>query len=195
MHHPTRRSVLGGVTVGAALTLGSSATADAAPAATVARPHRRRPSRYVVSTTAGENLEGIEVARDGTMYVTSVKTGAVFRGSTRSSDLQVWLPAGSHGRTNATGIHVDPYGRVVIAGAMTGRLFVHSRSGRLLQQHALDGEHFLNDFDFARDAVYLTDSATGTVYRSSMTARGYGAPTPLVTAADFPTAVGFLNGI
>lgn len=154
-----------------------------------------RPTTYVVSTTPGENLEGIEVTRDGTIYVTSVATGAVYRGDVRDSTLALWLPGGSDGRDHATGIHVDRWGRVLVAGAMTGTFFVYAADGTLLQRLTVPGDAFLNDFAFTREHVYVTDSAQGTVWRATIDAAGVGPLEPFVTADDFTPAATFLNGI
>ncbi|AKU18575.1 hypothetical protein VV02_02510 [Luteipulveratus mongoliensis] len=171
------------------LTVAGTSSATANPT-----PH---PTSYTVSTTPGEHLEGIEVTHDGTIYVTSVATGAIYRGSTRSSQLRPWSPAGAGGRTSATGVHVDRWGRVLVAGASTGTFFVYDRTGRLLQtRHVpLAGDSFLNDFAFTHDAVYITDSASGTVYRASLSASGVGPLVPVVRADDFTPKASFINGI
>lgn len=188
MSVPRRTLVLGS----GALAIGA-VTATPAPAA---QAHgRRRPDRYLVSTTPGENLEGIEVTRRGTMYVTSVATGAVFRGDVRSPRLRRWLPAGRDGRTSATGVHVDRYGHVLVAGASTGRFYTYAANGRLMSTRQVAGESFLNDFSFTRHHVYVTDSASGTVHRARITRFGAGELEPFVTKADFAPATDFLNGI
>src|SRR5262245_48430631 len=74
------------------------------------------PSTYVVSEEPGVMPEGIAVTRDGTMYVTSLGTGAVYRGSVHDPELRVFLPAGADGRSQAAGIHLDGRGRIFVAG-------------------------------------------------------------------------------
>lgn len=165
-------------------------TAPTANATTV-----RRPSEYVVSTTPGDTLEGIAVTRDGTMYVTSVGTGAVYKGNTRSPHLTRFLPPGSDGRTSATGIHVDRWGRVLIAGASTSKLFLYDARGHLLDvQQAADGS-FLNDFTIAGDAVYVTDSAHNQLWRAPLTRSGLGKLEPWITRDKIQPTPYFLNGI
>lgn len=189
-----------------ALVLSAALTLAIAPAALAGTPpsdippavdtaHAPRPTTYTVTSTPDENLEGIEVTREETIYVTSVATGAVFKGSTRHGTLQRWLPAGSDGRAQATGVHVDAFGRVLIAGASTGQLFIYSADGTLLGKRGVPGESFLNDFAFTRDAVFVTDSASGTVYRASLSAEGVGELVPFVTADAFAPKAVFLNGI
>lgn len=165
----------------------------AAPTANATTVHR--PAEYVVSTTPGDTLEGIAVTRDGTMYVTSVGTGAVYRGNTRSPRLARFLPPGSDGRTSATGIHVDRWGRVLIAGASTSKLFLYDADGRLLDvQQAADGS-FLNDFTIAGDAVYVTDSAHNQLWRAPLTSSGLGKLEPWITRDQIRPTPYFLNGI
>ncbi|GAA0623924.1 hypothetical protein GCM10009534_69390 [Kribbella sandramycini] len=168
----------------------SATTAAAHP-----RPEPHRPSTYVVSQTPGDTPEGIEVTRDGTMYVTSVGTGAVYRGSVRSARLQLFLPAGSDGRTQATGVHVDRWGRVLVAGASTRKLFRYDARGRLLASRSAAQGSFLNDFTFTRDAVYVTDSAHNQIWRASITRDGLGELEPWITRDRISPTPYFLNGI
>ncbi|GAA1576857.1 MULTISPECIES: SMP-30/gluconolactonase/LRE family protein [Kribbella] len=165
----------------------------AAPTAAATTVHR--PTEYVVSTTPGETLEGIAVTPDGTMYVTSVGSGAVYRGSTRTSHLTRFLAPGSDGRTSATGIHVDRWGRVLIAGASTSKLFLYDAHGRLLAvRRAADGS-FLNDFTIAGDAVYVTDSAHNQIWRAPLTRDGLGELEPWITRDKIQPTPYYLNGI
>ncbi|MEI8407952.1 MULTISPECIES: SMP-30/gluconolactonase/LRE family protein [unclassified Kribbella] len=155
----------------------------------------QRPTEYIVSTTPGDTPEGIEVTRDGTMYVTSVGTGAVYRGSTRDPRLKPFLPAGSDGRTSATGIHVDRWGRVLVAGASTSKLFLYDARGKLLATRQAAPGSFLNDFTFAGDAVYVTDSAHNQIWRAPLTEHGLGELEPWLTRDKIQPTPYFLNGI
>lgn len=168
-------------------------TATIQPAA--AHPGTSRPTTYVVSTTPGDNLEGIEVTRSGTMYVTSVGTGAVYRGSTQSPCLKPFLPAGSDGRTSATGVHVDRWGRILIAGASTSKLFMYDARGRLLAIRGAAQGSFLNDFTITGGHVYVTDSAHNQIWRASLTASGLGVLEPWLTRDRIQPIPYFLNGI
>lgn len=154
-----------------------------------------RPTEYVVSTTPGDTPEGIEVTREGTIYVTSVGTGAVYRGSTRSPRLKPFLPAGSDGRTSATGVHVDRWGRVLVAGASTSKLFLYDARGTLLAARQATAGSFLNDFTFAGDHVYVTDSANNQIWRASLTRDGLGTLEPWLTRDRIQPIPYFLNGI
>lgn len=154
-----------------------------------------RPTQYVVSNTPGDTPEGIAVTRDGTMYVTSVGTGAVYRGSTRSPQLSLFLPPGQHGRTSATGIHVDRWGRVLVAGASTSKLYLYDARGRLLDVQQAAAGSFLNDFTIAGDAVYVTDSAHNQLWRAPLTRDGLGKLEPWITRDRIQPKPYFLNGI
>jgi hypothetical protein len=160
-----------------------------------AQAHDNRPQTYVVSTTPGDTPEGIEVTRNGTIYVTSVGTGAVYRGTVRSPHLKPFLPAGSDGRTSATGVHVDRWGRVLVAGASTSKLYMYDARGRLLAIRAVQEGSFLNDFAFTSDAVYVTDSAHNQIWRASLTKDGLGQLKPWLTRDKIEPIPYFLNGI
>lgn len=171
------------------------ALAAATPSTTAQAGPVHRPTEYVVSNTPGDNLEGITVTPGGTMYVTSVATGAVYRGTTRSSRLSPFLQPGSDGRTSATGIHLDRWGRVLVAGASTSKLFLYDARGRLLGvRKAADGS-FLNDFTIAGDAVYVTDSAHNQIWRAPLTRAGLGELEPWITRDRIQPTPYFLNGI
>ncbi|TDW90191.1 hypothetical protein EV137_4003 [Kribbella pratensis] len=169
--------------------------AAAVPSTTAQAGAVHRPTQYVVSTTPGENLEGIAVTPGGTMYVTSVATGAVYRGNTHSSRLSLFLPAGSDGRTAATGIHLDRWGRVLVAGASTSKLFLYDARGRLLAVRKASDGSFLNDFTIAGDAVYVTDSAHNQIWRAPLTRDGLGELEPWITRDRIQPTPYFLNGI
>ncbi|MEV6411763.1 superoxide dismutase [Kribbella sp. NPDC051718] len=165
------------------------------PLAEAQREHHQRPETYVVSTTPGDTPEGIEVTRDGTIYVTSVGTGAVYRGTVRDPKLRPFLPAGSDGRTTATGVHVDRWGRVLVAGASTSKLYMYDARGRLLAIRPAAEGSFLNDFAFTDDAVYVTDSAHNQIWRATLTEDGLGRLKPWLTRDKIQPTPYFLNGI
>ncbi|MGH3370470.1 MAG: SMP-30/gluconolactonase/LRE family protein, partial [Nocardioidaceae bacterium] len=119
----------------------------------------------------------------------------VYRGSVHSPRLQPFLPAGSDGRTAATGIHVDPWGRVLVAGASTSRLYLYDARGRLLASRFAQEGSFLNDFAITADAVYVTDSAHNQIWRASLTQQGLGELRPWLTRDRISPTPYFLNGI
>lgn len=176
----------------AALAVTGAIFAVPAPSLAAAEP---RPTTYVVSDAPDTVPEGIHVTRDGTMYVTSKGTGTVYRGSTHKAQLDVFLPGGADGRVTATGVHVDPWGRVLVAGAETSAFFAYSPSGELLAKRTVPEGAFLNDFVVSRGYLYVTDSWNGTVYRASIDEFSIGELEPWLTADRFSVMPDFLNGI
>src|SRR5437762_3415652 len=81
-----------------------------------------RPSRYILP---GDMVfpEGIAFQQGtGKFYVSSNQDGTIFRGNIKDEMTSVFLPAGSDGRTTATGLKVDDQDRLFIAGASTGKI-------------------------------------------------------------------------
>jgi hypothetical protein len=167
----------------------------AAPVPTAATAAHALPTTYVVSRTPADNPEGIEVTGDGTIYVTSLGTGAVYRGRDRDPELRPFIPAGADGRHAAAGVHLDRRGRIFVAGFDTGVLYVYDWSGRLLAERpTIDGAK-LNDFVFTEDAVYVTDSATGILWRAWLSGSWVGPLQEWLPASAFDPAPAFMNGI
>lgn len=165
------------------------------PAAVADSPARHRPDRYIVSETAGTLPEGIHVTRSGTIYVTSKGTGAVYRGSVHNPRMHEFLPAGEDGRDAATGVHVDPWGRLLVAGAETSQFWRYDADGTLLARRAVPDGAFLNDFVVTGGHLYVTDSATDTIYRARISASGLGELEPWLTTPDFPVDPEYVNGM
>ncbi len=191
MTHDLRRLAITLTAAALAAALAAPATA-AAETPDVTHP---RPLSYAITADPANGLEGIHVTQEGTAYVTSVFTGAVFRGDTRTGVFRTWLPAGSDGRDHATGIHVDRWGTVLVTGAFDGTFFRYAADGTLLAKRTLAGEHFLNDFAMTRDAVFATDSFTSTVYRADLSATALGDFVPFAGPDAFGAKAEFLNGI
>jgi sugar lactone lactonase YvrE len=176
------------------LTVCVALAAVAGPAAP-ALAHPARPTTYLVSNLPGDTPEGIAVTRDGAMYVTSVGTGAVYRGRVDDPLLHPFLPAGSDGRTQATGIHLDRSGRIFVAGYATAALFVYDQHGILLAKRAARPGSALNDLVITADAVYVTDSVHQSIWRASLSGRDIGPLEEWITAAELSPTPFFLNGI
>lgn len=163
----------------------------AASAATKAQP-----CTYTVSTEPGVFPEGVAVTGDGTIYVTSLGTGAIYRGSTTRPTMEVFLPGGLDGRAQAAGIHLDKRGRLFVAGYATGALFVYSEDGRLLAKRVAPADGAtLNDLVIVDDAVYVTDTMLHMVWRVQLSGSRIGELEPWLVPADFPVPPGYLNGI
>lgn len=172
--------------------------AAAVPAAGACRP---LPDRYVVSRAEGVLPEGIDVRSDGTMYVSSDGTGALFRGRVTSPQMRLFRADGATARGSSRGIHTDRSGRVFSVGK--GRLTVHAPDGRLLD--AVDapdgplGAPDLNDLVVTPDAVYVTDWANPVVLRAPLDGGKVGALEPWADVRGvfpgFPDRYWLLNGI
>src|SRR5438874_8510578 len=134
-----------------------------------------RPSRYILP---GDRVfpEGIAFQQGtGNFYVSSNNDGTIFRGNVRDELTSVFLPAGSDGRTSATGLKVDDDGRLFIAGAATGKIFVYdTRTRALLGQFDNNlANTFLNDIAISRGNAYVTDSLDPTLYKVSIDNQGH----------------------
>jgi sugar lactone lactonase YvrE len=114
----------------------------------------------------GFQPEGIAIARDGTFYVGSIPTGAVFSGNVRTGRGEV-LVQGREGRA-AIGLKVDHRGRLFVAGGPTGAAFVYdARSGKPLASYQLTSaaQTFVNDVVVTPKAAWFTDSLNQVLYR------------------------------
>lgn len=143
----------GAVTAGPAVAAGPTATAS----------HRLFPK--VISLPDGFRPEGIATGRGASFYVGSLVDGAIYRGSLITGRGSVLVP-GVAGRA-ATGLEVDPRGRLFAAGASTGAAHVYdARTGAPLAsyQFAAPGTSFVNDVVVTRTAAYFTDSLNPVLY-------------------------------
>jgi sugar lactone lactonase YvrE len=172
----------------------------AATAAVAAPAHQRRNLPDTIQLPDGWQPEGIAIARDGTFYVGSIPTGAVFSGDVRTGRGAV-LVTGREGRA-AIGLKVDAGGRLFVAGGATGQAFVYdARSGRPLASYQLaGGTSFVNDVVVTRGAAWFTDSLNAVLYRVPLGRHGelpsQGQVTALPLSGDFQLQDGInANGI
>jgi sugar lactone lactonase YvrE len=151
----------------------------------------------VIDLPNGFRPEGIEVGRGTTFYVGSVGNGAIYRGNLRTGTGAVLVP-GEAGKA-ATGIELDRFNRLFVAGAGTGKANVYNaRTGALIQTFTLaSAPTFINDVVVTRNAAYFTDSQKAVLYRIPIGARGaLGEVENVPVSGDFALASGFnLNGI
>ncbi|MET9674591.1 hypothetical protein ABZY68_16020 [Streptomyces sp. NPDC006482] len=163
---------------------------------------RDLPDTYVVSRAAGVLPEGIAIGRDGTMYVSSDGTGALYRGRVGAPDLKPFPARGLEDRPSSLGVHTDRRGRVLSVGG--AKLTVHDRHGRLLATRTAPdgplGAPDLNDLAVTKDAVYVTDWANPVVLRAEIGADGVLGPLePWLDIRSafpqFPARYWLLNGI
>jgi hypothetical protein len=110
-----------------------------------------------IDLPSGFQPEGIE-SSGSFLFAGSLTDGAIWRGSAVTGEGQILVP-GEAGRV-ATGLHIDRWARLWVAGGPTGTIRVYRTSdGALLQTYTFAGTGFINDLDIARNAVYATDSA------------------------------------
>jgi sugar lactone lactonase YvrE len=151
----------------------------------------------VIALPAGFQPEGLEVGHGNTYYAGSVATGAIFRGNLRTGAGAVFIP-GDAGRT-ATGIELDRFNRLFVAGASTGKAFVYdAKTGALLRTYTLaTAPTFINDVVVTARAAYFTDSQKAVLYRVPLgPGRTLGGAQTIQLGGAFTLASGFnLNGI
>ena len=147
------------------------------------------------------NPEGIAYdRRTGFFYVSSAVSGAIYRGTLDNPTATIFLPPGADDRASATGMKVDDEGRLYVAGASTGFIWVYdTRTGAFLARFATGAGGFINDLALTRNGdVYATDSIRPVLWRIPAAAvdAGTGAPQPIPVEPEIPYVAGFnLNGI
>ena len=166
------------------------AVAIAAAAAAAAFPQ-------VIQLPRGFQPEGIEVGRGTAFYVGSVANGAIYRGNLRTGTGAVLVP-GEAGKA-ATGIELDRFNRLFVAGAGTGDAYVYNaRTGAPIRTYDFAStDTFINDVVVTRNAAYFTDSRKAVLYVVPIGAGGApGTFRTLPLSGDFALGSGFnLNGI
>lgn len=123
------------------------------------------PSQY---TIPGDNVfpEGVSL-RPGTdqFFVSSTGTGTVYRGTLGKPSLKVFLPGGEDGRVVANGLRAGR-DHLVVAGSVTGYVFVYDYRGRLVRRFATGSGGLINDVALAPNGdAYATDSGRGLLFR------------------------------
>lgn len=155
----------------ATLVLAIALLASLAPGTSAAT----RPSRYILP---GPQVfpEGIAYQQGtGYFYVSSNADGTIFRGDVSDEMTSIFLPPNTDGRTTATGMKVDDQGRLFIAGASTGKVFVYDTATSALLASFDNNKTttFLNDIAIAPDGnAYITDSLDPTLYRVTTDSQG-----------------------
>ncbi len=172
---------------------GLVAAVPASASTTAAPAHRHHlPSTYVVpgEQTYPEGSAADE--RTGTFWISSLNTGAIYRGHARDPQLRPFLAAGEDGRTNALGME---YSRRVlyVAGGPTGDVYAYDAySGKLLTRQSTGAGGFVNDVTIGIDgAAYFTDSFRPYIYRL---ARTHGGSWSLTRWLDVSGVVPYTEG-
>jgi hypothetical protein len=125
-----------------------------APAAAARDRFADLPTR--IDLPVGFQPEGIE-SFGPWLFAGGLTDGAIWRGSAVTGEGRE-IVEGEVGRA-ATGLHLDRWGRLWVAGASTGTVRVYDAlTADLLQTYTFSGTGFLNDLDITRNAVYITDS-------------------------------------
>jgi sugar lactone lactonase YvrE len=144
----------------------------------------------------GFQPEGIATAGER-FYVGSIPTGAIYRGSLRTGQGALFIPAQA-GRA-AIGMKIDR-GRLFVAGGPTGNGFVYSaKNGALVRTYAFSaGGSFINDVVVTKRAAWFTDSSKPVLHRVALSASGRPAAsfTTVSLSGDYVQGSGFnVNGI
>ena len=180
------------------LVLGAAALALAVGVAVASASGTAFPKRIALPN--GFQPEGISTAGEQ-FFVGSIPTGAVYRGSLRSGQGAVLVPAAA-GRA-AIGVEADR-GRLFVAGGPTGKGFAYdARSGRSLAELTLatgSGGNFVNDVAVTKRAAWFTDSQRAVLYRVPLGPNGrpggQSSVQTLSLTGDFQLQPGFnANGI
>lgn len=176
------------------------AVAACGEAGDVATTETVAPSSYVIP---GDRVfpEGVAYNEaTGKFYTGSTEDGTLFEGDLASGEVTVFSAAGSDGRHAATGMKIDREGRLWVAGAMTGKMFVYDTGdGGLLASYETPAADlkFINDVALAPSGdAYFTDSFRPYLFRISGTDGGAVEPWLDFTGTALEYEQGFnLNGI
>jgi sugar lactone lactonase YvrE len=135
-----------------------AALAPAVPAKKAQLPQR-------IALPNGFQPEGIASTGGSSLYVGSIPTGAVWRGSAKSGTGKVLVPP--HEGRSAIGVKVAK-GLIFVAGGATGDAYVYdAKTGADVASYQLAPEGastFVNDLVVTSRAVYLTDSRLQQLY-------------------------------
>lgn len=126
------------------------------------------PSEYIIP---GDQTYPEGIAHDPRspyFFTGSATDGTIYRGHVSEPRAKAFIPGGRDGLTSALGMKIDDAGRLIVAGAETGKVFVFdSVTGRLLNRFTAEAEGgLLNDLAVASNGdVYITDSFRPYLYR------------------------------
>lgn len=156
-----RFTLLAGLTAVLAFVLASPLSAGSAFPEEIALPRGFQP-------------EGIATGKGATFFVGSIPTGAIYRGSLRTGEGAVLVPAQA-GRA-ATGVFADrKHSRLFVAGAGTGAGYVYnSETGANIAsyQFATPPGTFINDVFVTKTGAFFTDSFRQVLYMVPIAANG-----------------------
>ncbi len=140
----------------------------AAPASLAHKSHGKKHGNSVKQRIAlpnGFQPEGIASTGGKDLYVGSIPTGAIWKGSARTGTGAVLVPP--HEGRSAIGIKVER-GLIFVAGGATGDAYVYNaKTGADVARYDLAPEGantFVNDLVVTNKAVYFTDSRLQQMY-------------------------------
>ena len=120
----------------------------------------------VIALPEGFWPEGIDFGRGTTFFVSSLATGAIWRGDARTGAGGVLVAAQG---VESVGLAYDAWAnRLVVAGGFSGQAFVYdATTGARLAAYQLGapGMSLVNDVVVSDDAAYFTDSFNDVLYR------------------------------
>jgi sugar lactone lactonase YvrE len=148
----------------------------------------------VIPLPVGFQPEGIATTNGDDFFTGSLVDGAIFKGSLRSGDGDIFVP-GESGRV-AVGLSVRRK-MLFVAGGPTGDAYVYNtRTGEELGLFDLtDAEStFVNDVIATRDAAWFTDSFNKQLYKVPIKSGGrFGSPEVLPLTGDIVFVPGEFN--
>src|SRR5918999_223442 len=145
----------------------------------------------------GWNPEGIANGKGTTVYVGSIPSGRIWRGSLRTGQGAEFIP--NRGR-NAIGLEFDERRkRLFVAGGPRGAGYVYNaRNGADIRQYSFaSGDTFVNDVVVTRQAAWFTDSRQQFLYKVPIRRHGrLGDARAVPLTGDIQFTAGFnANGI
>jgi sugar lactone lactonase YvrE len=154
-------------------------------------------TRPTVYTIPGDAVfpEGIALDRRGrSFFVSSTTDGTIFKGDVGRRALTPFAAGGADGRTTATGMKVDGRGRLLVAGAGTGKAFVLSTAdgstSKVLDSRPGSSPTFINDVTIARGFAYFTDSLRPVILRAATAGDTVGDLEPWLDLGGTPFVYG-----
>ena len=174
----------------AAVPASASTAAAPAPAAQAHRHHL--PSTYAVPGEQAYPEGSAADERTGTFWVSSLGTGAIYRGHAKDPQMRLFLEPGGDGRTSTLGLEYSR-GVLYVAGGESGDVWAYDAySGKLLTRQSTGAGGFVNDVTIGIDgAAYFTDSFRPYIYRL---ARGRDGSWSLARWLDVSSVVPFAEG-
>ena len=141
--------------------------------------------------------EGIASGPKDSFYVGSIPEGSVYRGSYRTGEGEVLVPA--HPGRNHIGLKVDwRHDLVFVAGGESKGIYIYDAdTGADVAAFSIPDAGFINDVVLTKHGAYFTDSLVQRLYRVKISRHGrLSEPEIIPITGDFVYEAGFnANGI